>query len=166
VHATPHDDEALFDRPAWLSDASAFIFATNSGRELTGIARYDLSSHSWCYVHEADWDLSCSIDRRGQTLLVELNEDGYTRLELRDPETLELRREVPLGRRGVVPLVRPAAGPRISRDGSFLVYHVSSPVEPGDAWRFDVETGATTRLTHSSRGNREQRSRSGASASA
>jgi dipeptidyl aminopeptidase/acylaminoacyl peptidase len=149
VHATPHDDEALFDRPAWLPDASAFIFATNSGREFAGIARYDLSSHSWCYVHEADWDLSCSIDRRGQTLLVELNEDGYTRLELRDPETLELRREVPLGRRGVVPLVRPAVEPRISRDGSFLVYHVSSPVEPGDAWRFDVETGATTRLTHS-----------------
>jgi dipeptidyl aminopeptidase/acylaminoacyl peptidase len=149
VHATPHDDEALFDRPAWLPDSKAFLFATNSGREFAGIARYELSSRSWRYVHEAEWDLSCSIDRRGQTLLVEVNEDGYTRLELRDPETLELRRDVPLGRRGVVPLVRPAVEPRISRDGTFLVYHVSSPVEPGDAWRFDIETGETTRLTHS-----------------
>jgi dipeptidyl aminopeptidase/acylaminoacyl peptidase len=149
VHATPHDDEALFDRPAWLPDGSAFLFATNSGRDLTGIARYELSSGSWRYVHEADWDLSCSIDRAGRTLLVEVNEDGYTRLELRDPETLELRRDVPLARRGVAPLARPASSPRLSRDGSFVVYHVSSPVEPGDAWRFDVQTGETTRLTQS-----------------
>jgi Tol biopolymer transport system component len=59
VHATPHNDEALFDRPAWLPGARAFLFATNSGREFAGIARYDLSSGSWRYVHEADWDLSC-----------------------------------------------------------------------------------------------------------
>ncbi len=149
VHASPHDDEALFDRPAWLSDGRAFLFATNSGRDLTGIARYELSSGSWHYVHEADWDLSCSIDRAGQTLLVEVNEDGYTRLELRHPETLELRRDVPLSRHGVAPLARPASRPRLSRDGSFVVYHVSSPVEPGDAWRFDVQTGETTRLTQS-----------------
>ena len=149
VHATPHGDEALFDRPAWLPDGSAFLFATNSGRDLTGIARYELSSGSWRYVHEAEWDLSCSIDRAGQTLLVEANEDGYTRLELRDPETLELRRDVPLPRRGVAPLGRPALSPRLSRDGSFVVYHVSSPVEPGDTWRFDVQNGETTRLTKS-----------------
>jgi dipeptidyl aminopeptidase/acylaminoacyl peptidase len=149
VHATLHDDEALFDRPAWLSGGRAFLFATNSGRDFAGIARYDLSSRSWSYVHESEWDLACSIDHAGQTLLVELNEDGYTRLELRHPETLELRREVPLARRGVVPLGSPALRPRISRDGSFVAYHVSSPVEPGDAWRFDVVTGETTRLTHS-----------------
>jgi dipeptidyl aminopeptidase/acylaminoacyl peptidase len=149
VHATPHDDEALFDRPAWLAGGSAFLFATNSGRDLTGIARFDLSSRSWRYVHEAEWDLSCSIDRRGQMLLVELNEGGYTRLELRNPETLELRREVPLPRRGVVQLVRPAVKPRISDDCSFVVYHLSSPVEPGDAWRFDIESGETIRLTQS-----------------
>jgi dipeptidyl aminopeptidase/acylaminoacyl peptidase len=149
VHATPHDDEALFDRPAWLPDSKTFLFATNSGRDLTGIARYDLSSRSWHYVHEAEWDLSCSIDRAGRNLLVELNEDGYTRLELRDPETLELRRPVSLARQGVVPLARPEVGPHLSRDGSFLVYHLSSPVETGDAWRFDVQTGETSRLTHS-----------------
>jgi dipeptidyl aminopeptidase/acylaminoacyl peptidase len=149
VHATPHDDEALFDRPAWLPDGRAFLFATNSGCDLTGIARYDLSSGSWRYVHEAEWDLSCSIDRVGQTLLVEVNEDGYTRLELRHPETLELRRDVPLSRRGVAPLGRPALRPQLARDGSFVVYHVSSPVEPGDSWRFDVQTGDTTRLTQS-----------------
>jgi dipeptidyl aminopeptidase/acylaminoacyl peptidase len=149
VHATPHDDEALFDRPAWLADGSGFLFATNSGRDFSGIARYDLASRSWRYVHDAEWDLSCSIDRAGRNLLVEANEDGYTRLELRDPETLELRSPVPLARHGVVQLARPAVGPRLSRDGSFVVYHVCSPVEPGDAWLFDVPTGETTRLTQS-----------------
>jgi dipeptidyl aminopeptidase/acylaminoacyl peptidase len=149
VHATPHDDEALFDRPAWLADGGGFLFATNSGRDFSGIARYDVASRSWRYVHAAEWDISCSIDRSGRNLLVEVNEDGYTRLELRDPETLELRRPVPLARPGVVQLARPAVEPRLSRDGSFVVYHVSSPTEPGDAWLFDVPTGETTRLTQS-----------------
>jgi dipeptidyl aminopeptidase/acylaminoacyl peptidase len=149
VHATPHEDEALFGRPAWLGGSRAFLFATNSGRDLAGLARYELASGSWRYVHEAEWDLSCSTDRAGRHLLVELNEDGYTRLELRDPETLELRREVPLARRGVARLVRPRVGPQLSPDGSYLVYHLSSPVDPGDAWRFDVETGETTRITRS-----------------
>jgi hypothetical protein len=52
VYATPHDDEALFGRPAWLADGGAFLFATNSGREFAEIARYDLRRRSWRYVHE------------------------------------------------------------------------------------------------------------------
>ena len=44
------------------------------------------------------------------------NEDGYSRLELRDPQTLELREEVPLPGRGVV------AQPVFSKDGSLLAF--------------------------------------------
>ena len=84
---------------------------------------------------ESDWDLSCRIDQAGRNLLVDANEDGYSRLELRDPVTLELRAEVPLPGRGVV---RPA---RSRRDGRRLAYHFTSPLEPGDVWSYDVETG-------------------------
>ena len=92
---------------------------------------------------EDEWDLSAYGDRSGRHLLVEANEDGYSRVELRDPETLELRARVPLPGRGVAqPFV-------FSRDGRFLAYHFTSPREPGDVWFYDMETAETTRLTRS-----------------
>src|SRR5439155_15769659 len=79
-------------------------------------------------------------------LLVLENVDGYSRLELRDGRTLELDAEVPLPGRGVAEdagLPKPVFTP----DGGALVYGFSSPVEPGDVWAYEVETGETRRLT-------------------
>ena len=89
-------------RPAWLPDGSTFLFATSAGRDTVAIARYDVAARSWRYVLESPWDLGAVVDDAGTQLLVHENEDGYSRLELRDPVTLELRREVPLPGRGVV----------------------------------------------------------------
>lgn len=143
VHASPHEEEAFFGEPAWLPDASAFLFATNDGRDRVGIARYELATRSWRYVLEREWDLQCAIDRGGRILVVEANEDGYSRLSLHDPETLELRRELELPGRGV------ASELVLSGDGRSLAYHFSSPLEPGDVWLHDVEGATTTRVTRS-----------------
>jgi dipeptidyl aminopeptidase/acylaminoacyl peptidase len=143
VHVSPHDDDAVFEPPVWRSDSCSFLFAASTGRDTTAIARYDLGTRRFEYVLEDEWDLSAHGDRSGRHLVVEANEDGYSRVELRDPETLELRARVPLPGRGV-------AGPFVfSRDGRFLAYHFTSPREPGDAWLYDTETGETTRLTWS-----------------
>ncbi len=143
VHVSPHEEEAFFGEPAWLPDGSAFLFATSDRRDTAGIARYDVAARSWRYVLEAEWDLDCKIDEAGRTLVVDANEDGYSRLALHDPETLELRGEVELPGRGV------ASELVFSRDGAQLAFHFSSPLEPGDVWVCDTETGATTRLTTS-----------------
>ncbi len=144
--AVPHDDDSEIGPPAWLPEGDAFLFATSVGRDTIAIARYDLSERSWRYVIEAEWDLRCAIDEAGRTLLVDRNADGYSRLELRDPRSFELRREVELPGRGV------AAAFVFSRDGRRLAYHFTSPLVAGDVWICDTGTGASERLTESPSG--------------
>jgi dipeptidyl aminopeptidase/acylaminoacyl peptidase len=141
--AVPHDDAAEVGPPAWLPNGQAFYFATSVGRDTMGIARYDLAERTWSYVIEEHWDLNCAVDEAGRTLFVDWNVDGYTRLELRDPGSLVLRREVELPGRGVVGALTP------SRDGRWLAYQFSSPLVAGDVWVCDTETGRSQRLTDS-----------------
>ena len=134
-----HDDEAFFGWPAWAG--GHLYYATNTGRDTQAIVR-----HGEGVVLETSWDLSCIADPAGRRLLVLENVDGYSRLELRDGRTLELDAEVPLPGRGVAEdagLPKPVFTP----DGGALVYGFSSPVEPGDVWAYEVETGETRRLT-------------------
>jgi dipeptidyl aminopeptidase/acylaminoacyl peptidase len=145
-HVTPHADEAEYGAPQWVSPG-AFLCASNEGRENFAVRRYDVASGEWTTVLESRWDLSCWIDPTGETLLVEENADGYSRVELRDARTLELRRELPLPGRGVLGM--PYEEPRFSPDGRLLAYQYTSPLVPGDVWLADVHTGETTRLTRS-----------------
>jgi dipeptidyl aminopeptidase/acylaminoacyl peptidase len=141
VHVAPEEEDAAFDVPVWLPGGDAFLFATSSGRDTIGIARYELATGAWRYVLEGPWDLRCRLDRAGRTLVVAANEEGSTRLELRDPETLELRRGLELPGRGVV------ESTVLSRDGRRLAYGFSSPRIPWSVWLADTETGETRRLT-------------------
>jgi len=144
--AVPHDDQSAVGPPAWLPSGEAFLFATSIGRDTIGIARYELPERRFRYVLEERWDLACAIDESGANMLVDWNEDGYTRLELRDPETLALRREVELPGRGV------AGAYAFSRDGSRLAYQFTSPLVAGDVWLCDTGTGRSRRLTESPSG--------------
>jgi dipeptidyl aminopeptidase/acylaminoacyl peptidase len=142
---TPHDDASYFGDVVWRPDSRSFLFATSVGRDLNAIARYDLETNTHELVLEDEWELRCAGDAAGRHLVVEVNEDGFSRLELRDPETLELRTLVPLPGRGVVDPYLLA----FSRDGRLLAYQFTSAREPGDIWIYDTESGETRRVTHS-----------------
>ena len=144
-HATPHEGEAEYGRPAWLPDGSAFFAPTNAGHDTFVIGRYDVASRSWDTVLESQWDLDCAADEAGCSVLVGVNEDGYSRLELRDPCTFELREEVSLPRRGVV------ENPVFSKDGSLLAFSFSSATEPFDVYVYDLDAHELTRVTTSPR---------------
>ncbi len=145
VHASPHDEEAEYFEPVWLADSSGFLAATNEDRDTFAIRRYEIESRSWETVVESRWDLECAGDDAGRSLLVLANEDGYSRLELRDPRTLELREEVTLPGRGVV------AQPVFSKDGSLLAFGFARATEPYDVYLYDLDAHALTRLTVSPR---------------
>ncbi len=145
VHASPHDEEAEYFEPVWLADSSGFLAATNEARDTFAVRRYDLASRSWETVVQSVWDLECAGDDAGRSVLVLANEDGYSRLELRDPRTLELREEVPLPGRGVV------AQPVFSHDGSLLAFGFARPTEPYDVYLYELDTQTVTRLTVSPR---------------
>ena len=141
VHATPHDGEAEFLTPSWLADSSGLYAATSVFGDARALARYDLRTGAWEPVLESKWDLECAADDAGRSLLVIANEDGWSRAELRDPATLELRADVPLPCRGL------AAQPVFSRDGSQLALAFSGPREPLQTHLYDVESGELRRLS-------------------
>jgi dipeptidyl aminopeptidase/acylaminoacyl peptidase len=143
VLASPHEDQAYFGRPAWLPDARSFLFATNAARDTAGIARYDVESRSWAYVVESDRDLACHVPWSGGYVLVESNEEGYARLELRDPGSLEVLGQVPLPGRGLLWSVV------LSHHGRHVLLGFTSPLVPGDVWAYDTVEGRLERLTQS-----------------
>jgi dipeptidyl aminopeptidase/acylaminoacyl peptidase len=145
VHATPHEGEAEYRTPVWLPDSSAFLAAANEGRDTFAAARYDVERRTWETALESDWDVELAGDESGRSVLVASNEDGYSRLELRDPQTLELREEVPLPRRGV------AEHPVFSKDGGRLAFAFSSVKEPNDVYVYDLDARELARVTTSPR---------------
>ncbi|HET7572100.1 MAG TPA: S9 family peptidase [Gaiellaceae bacterium] len=138
LHVTPHEGRAEYGPPVWVSP-DAFLAATNEGRDLLAISRYSLAERGWEVVLESDHDLACAGDEEGRHLLVEANEDGYSRLELRDPATLELREEIPLPGRGVVEHVA------FSPDGTRLAFAFSSTTEPHQVHLYEPGSGTPPR---------------------
>jgi len=144
-HVTPHEGAVEYGTPAWLPDSSGFYAATNAFGDVRSLARYDLASEKWTEVLDSSWDLDCVIDPTGRTLLVHANEDGWSRLELRDPVTLALRSDVELGDRGVV--MSWPVNPVFSPDGSKLAFGYSTPRQPFEAYVYDLDADELTRLT-------------------
>ncbi len=142
-HVAPHDDDSFVGEPAWLADGSACYVATDVGRDVPAVARYDLATRSWRYVLETGGEPTCLVDRTGAHLLVATNDEGWTRAELFDATTLERRAEVSTPGRGV------CTAWAFAPDGSSLAYQFSSSRVPGDVWSVDTATGALTRLTQS-----------------
>jgi dipeptidyl aminopeptidase/acylaminoacyl peptidase len=143
LQIAPHDGDATISPPRWLPDGSSFYLATDVDRDLGGIARYDVDRADWEYVLELDHEAGCWMDWHARSLLVVTNTDGYSVAELRDPHTLEIRRRIELPHDGV------AGEWTFSRDGNWLAYQFSSPLEPGDVWICDARTGHSKRLTTS-----------------
>ncbi|HEX9888224.1 MAG TPA: S9 family peptidase [Nitriliruptorales bacterium] len=145
IELAPHGDPAAVGSPSWLPDGQTFYFATDVGREFAAIARGRIvDGHvTWEYVLDKGWDCDCAVDWHGNHLLVTANEDGFSRAYLHDPETLELRTEVPLPGNGT------SGGYGFSRDGRHLTFSFSSALVPGDAFLYDTQTGELERLTHS-----------------
>ena len=141
VHATPHEGEAEYLTPCWLPDSSGLLAVTNAFGDARSLARYDLGAGTWEVVLESDWDLECAVDEAGRSLLVVANEDGWSRAELRDPETLDLRGEVPLPTKGV--MFRPV----FSADGSRLAFGFANAREAIQTHSYEIGSKELRRLT-------------------
>jgi dipeptidyl aminopeptidase/acylaminoacyl peptidase len=145
VHATPHEGAAEYHSPVWVGADGDLLAPTNEGRETLAIGRYTLATRTWEVVLESEWDLVCAGDEAGRSLLVHANDDGYSRLALHDPVTLERRAEVPLPGDGVVDNVV------FSGDGARFGFAFSSAVEPREVYCYEVASGELRRVTRSPR---------------
>src|SRR5207245_11604324 len=96
VEVAPHRVPAGFGEPQWLPDGESFLVRSSVDRETAALGRYELATGRLEPVLESEWELDCRIDLSGRRLVVVANEDGWSRLELRDPRTLALVRAGPL----------------------------------------------------------------------
>ena len=122
---TPADELAEYGRLEWAPDSASFTFATDSGREFAGIARYDVAARGWQYAQtDEEWDLAGWPSPDGTRLLVVRGVDGVHELSIDE-----------------VPVALPHDGvltrltePVWSADGARLAFTFSSAIEPGDVW--------------------------------
>lgn len=144
VHVAAHDDDAQVGAPAWITDAGSFWFSTDTGRDRSAIARFDLDARTWEYVLEDDdADLQVIGDPSGRTAVVVRSSDGFSTITVRDGATLEHRADVPLPHPGVV------AGVTVADGGGAVAFQLMSARIPGDTFLFDVDTAELRRLTES-----------------
>ncbi|WP_337187667.1 S9 family peptidase [Phenylobacterium sp.] len=122
---TLSDDGAEFARPVVIDVASGRVRALDP-RPAWGAEAFDLSPD-------------------GRTVAVTVNEDGYSRLVLRDVTTGRTLPgpDLPKG-------VLTAA--KFSPDGTRIGFSLSTPTRSGDAWSWDVGSGGLTRWTESELG--------------
>jgi dipeptidyl aminopeptidase/acylaminoacyl peptidase len=137
----PHDGEIkLFPGP-WAPDGLGFYLLTDEGREFLGLALYEIEAGSYRWIETPDWDiedLSASDD--GALLAWVVNEDGYSRLHLRDTRS---GRSLPTPDLpdGVIDSLT------VSRDGSKVAFLLNRPTHPSEIFVLDVASGGLTQLT-------------------
>ena len=130
VHITPHEGAAEYLTPVWSADGSSLNAAMNADRDTFAIARYGVAANGWETVRESKWDLYCFGDEDGRRLLVEANEDGYSRVD-----------GLPLPGDGV------AEHFVFSPDGTQVAFGFSTTTEPRQVWAHDFGSGETRKLT-------------------
>jgi dipeptidyl aminopeptidase/acylaminoacyl peptidase len=121
----------------WTTDGSAFYLATNHHRDLAGLARYDVATGELTWLDEPRGDVeSVALSHDGRYLAWTVNDEGWSRLRLRDLETGrplthvgEASKRLPSG------VVSDLAW---AREANRLVLTISAPDVPGDAWIMDA----------------------------
>ncbi|HYR07672.1 MAG TPA: S9 family peptidase [Longimicrobium sp.] len=127
----------------WTPDGQGFFVATNHERDFAGLAHYHIPERALHWMQEPRRDVeSVALSPDGRFLAYTVNEDGWSRLIVRD---LPGQRDVALGELpgGVVGALEWAKGaPR-------LAIGISGPGLPGDVWVYDASAGQTFRATES-----------------
>lgn len=85
VKATPHEGETYFIPVGWAADGSGLYLRTDEGREFTGLAFHRLPDNTRQWVETPEWDVEDAVvSKDGARLVWSVNEDGYSRLFVRD----------------------------------------------------------------------------------
>lgn len=152
TEVTAVDDLAMNGSLNWTPDSAALILASNTGREFTGVARYNVASGRWTWLITDDSaDLAGWLSPDGSLLLVERNDDGAFVLSLHDAGTGKPLREVALPATGCVTDSRPPE-PRWSPGSATVTLSVTGALLPGDVLLADARTGSVRQVTRSAAG--------------
>jgi dipeptidyl aminopeptidase/acylaminoacyl peptidase len=146
-HLTPHEEATQYHSPAWSADGKAvYCASTAKGRDLTGLARIDVSSGELAYVetpkHEVEF---VHVSPKGRWTTWLTNEDGKAIFHF--PDATDKRN----GTYQPTPCVIP--GMASAQDDGRLALVFDSPRQNPDIFLFDrfPNMGPERQLTKSSR---------------
>jgi dipeptidyl aminopeptidase/acylaminoacyl peptidase len=145
VDAHP-DEAAIVGPPSWL-DATTFVVSTSVGSDFRAVVRFDTRSDERQVMVEGPWDISAWASSDGSTLLVVANDDGSSRAHFADANTGAHLGDLPLPEPGVIAEAHGFPSPRLTADGSAVIFTYTSPIRPAGVRRFDRRNGASDALT-------------------
>jgi dipeptidyl aminopeptidase/acylaminoacyl peptidase len=142
---TPHEGETIYMPVGWAADGSGFYLRTDEGREFTGLAFQRLGSTEREWIETPDWDVEHAVvSMDGRWLAWVVNEDGYSRLYVRNLPDGESRRiDVPDGVIG---------NAIFAPSGDTLAVMAQRPTHPSEIFIVDVVSGDVNQITVSALG--------------
>ncbi len=143
----PSTDETAWSGGKFTADGDAILVLTDRGSDVQRLVRIDLATGAMTPVSPASrWNVEAfDLSSDGRVVAFSFNEDGYSRVLVRD---LRGKRELPQPRlpRGVLGALK------FSPNGLKLAIGLSTPAANGDVWSWDVVRGGLTRWTNSELG--------------
>ena len=126
--------------------AAAFFLLSDEGREFIGLAFFDLRAGAYQWLETPAWDITAvDASRDGRILAWVVNEDGYSRLHVRDQSSGQLL-DLPPIPAGAIDVLR------VSPDGRMLGFLLNQPQHPAEVFILDLATMELTQLTSSAGG--------------
>jgi dipeptidyl aminopeptidase/acylaminoacyl peptidase len=143
---TPHEGEALFFPGPWAADSNGFFLLSDEGREFLGLAFFDLRTGAYQWRETPAWDISAvGSSQDGRILAWVVNDDGYSRLHVRDQASGQLL-DLPPIPEGVIEVLR------VSPDGHMLGFLLDQPQHPAEVFILNLAAREVTQLTSSAVG--------------
>ena len=140
---TPHEGEALNEAQEFGPDGEHLYYLSNEGSEFLYLVRHHLGSGERQVIVQPDWDvIDARLSRAGTYLMVRINDDGRTEVQLLESATLK---PVALPRLPIADITLLTA----SRDESRLAFYANGSRAPNDLYVLNLGSGENRRLTES-----------------
>ena len=140
---TPHTGNVVNAPAPWRPDGSGFYMLTDRDREFVGLAVCAVEFGQAEWIATPDWDVEqVAVSPDGRYLAYVVNEDGWSRLYVRDvPDGDE--RDFPRLPRGVY------SNLHFSPTETLLALMIAQPSRPNSIYLLNVESSELRRLTQS-----------------
>lgn len=142
-HLTPHREEANYFPAAFDPDSKFLYYRTNENSEFLYLKRYEMATRQSEIVKQTNWDITlASVSHKGTYLVVGVNEDAKTKIELYD---LSRNRQIELPEFPNADITSIL----ISKSERSMAFYLNGSRSPNDLYLYDFQTNNYRRLTNS-----------------
>jgi dipeptidyl aminopeptidase/acylaminoacyl peptidase len=139
---TQQNGQGNYEFADFSPDSRLYYILTDHGSEFTHLVSYNTESGEWKTLLSPDWDVTgAGFSFKGTYFFTSINEDGLSRVSIKNSKTGEEFRLPPLLPAEILP-----AG--FSRSEKYLRIVLNADNIPGDQYLFEIENRRLTKLTN------------------